>query len=145
MAVKLGKKKRVRKPAPPKKVLPSPDLGVVRDLFARLKAEMDCDDKCDSSIFGQVEEAERDFFKPSVRKKLQEFKMDIAAILRTTPKASRPNLDHKVGFFVWVAENVPDSMERMKLIDELEECPDSFRGEITQHFEKASYKYGGAS
>jgi hypothetical protein len=142
MAVKLGKKKRIRKPAPPKPVLPSPDLGVVRDLFARLKAEIDIDDKCDSRLFGQIEEAERDFFRPSVRKKLQEFKQEIAANLRATAKTSRPDLDHKVGFYVWVAENVPNSMERLKLIDEIEECPDSFRADIKEHFMKTSYKYG---
>lgn len=134
-------KKRVRKKPVAK---PAPNYEVVRDLFQQLKTEMDIDDNCPSHIFDKIKEAEKDFFEPAVRKALAKFQHEIAATLRATAKESRPDLDHQIGFWVWVAESgIPDAMQKMRMLDALEQCPDSFRGTIRQNYAKSGHKYQG--
>lgn len=134
----MAAKKRVRKPARPKVV---PNLEVIRGLFAELKKQIDIDDKCPSSIFDNITTAEKDFFMESNKKELSVFQHSVAVVLRKTPKAARPNFDNKIGFFIWVTENVPDAMEKLRLIDKLEDCPDEFRTKLEHNYEEAKYKY----
>jgi len=124
-----------------KKKVKKTNHDAVSSLFTDLLQLLEVENDKNSDVIDKLKEAKNEFFEESNKTKLRALQKQIAAALRGTPKDSRPNDESKVGFFLWVLETIPDAEEGLRLIDELDWCPDAFRKEIWNNYTEARFNY----
>ncbi len=129
-----AKKKRAPKP--------QTNYGLIKELYGQLTNELKKSKEVvdDDDILTQLNDSRTNFFQKKNEAAALLFMRKIALRLRTTETAL-PCFDDKIGFFLWIIDNVDGAREGLTLLDDLGWCPDSFRSQLEEHYEDTGYNY----